>query len=304
VILVTGSPRSGTTPVGDVMALGAGVRSLYEPLNFHVGDKRVGRYFEIPGSEEFPFDVADELVRDVAAVRLRLKRGARPDDHGWRRVAKTFVGNRTTVSVRRARIDRRATTILWKDPFAAFWVRRLVEAHNVPVVVTVRPPLAVAASFKRLAWGFDVAGISERLGRDPGTINGISAERLRDPVVNAAALWLLVYGELVPLLGHPLVQVVDVDHLVSEPQRTYRELFARLGVEWTTAVDDELSRQYGATEAPSQPQVARAHVRDRDVRAVNRYWDRVLDQRDVDTVAELTSDVEQRLRAGLASTAA
>jgi len=300
-ILVTGSPRSGTTPVGDVIALGAGVRSLYEPLNFHVGDRRVGRYFEVPGSDEFPLELADELVGDVAAVRLRLKRGVRPDDHGWRRLAKTLVGTRTTVSVRRARIDRRARTILWKDPFAAFWVRRLVETHAVPVVVTVRPPLAVAASFKRLRWGFDVAGISERLGHDAGGIRAIDARRLHDPVVNAAALWSLVYGELIPLLGHPLVQVIDVDRVVSEPQQTYRRLFASLGVEWTHAVDEELGRQYRADQAPAQPQQARAHVRDRDVRAVNRYWDRVLEPTEVDAVAELTYDVEQRLRTGLAS---
>ena len=40
-----------------------------------------------------------------------------------------------------------------------------VAAAGIPVIVTVRNPWAVAASFKRLGWGFDVADLHRRLHR-------------------------------------------------------------------------------------------------------------------------------------------
>src|SRR5688572_308465 len=107
-------PRSATTPVGNILGLGAGVRSLYEPLNFHVGDRRVHRYFEVPGSAAISLEQASALIDDIRAVRLQLKRGVFPHDHGWRRMAKMLVGSRTTVSVRRARLDHKVNRILWK----------------------------------------------------------------------------------------------------------------------------------------------------------------------------------------------
>ena len=40
-VLVTGSPRSGTTAVGQMLALGRGVGTLHEPFNRLVGLKEI-----------------------------------------------------------------------------------------------------------------------------------------------------------------------------------------------------------------------------------------------------------------------
>ena len=188
-VLVTGTPRSGTTPVGDVLAAARRTRTLYEPLNRHVGDRRVRRYFEVPGTGGFMDATVDGLVDDVRRLRLRLRPGLFPEDRGPRRLAKRLTGSRARMTYRLARLPPRPRTLVWKDPFAAFLAEDVARRHDVPVVVTLRPPEAVAASFKRLGWAFDVHDLLGRLDADATTrawLEGLGPAD--DPVTSATVL--------------------------------------------------------------------------------------------------------------------
>ena len=120
VVLVTGTPRSGTTVVGDMLAKAKGAQYLYEPLNRWVGVKHLDHDFPVPGSAEFDPTQLSELLERIGRVDLSLKPGVFPHDTGWRRVGKRVVGSRTTMSYRRCRVDPTLRTVIWKDPFALF----------------------------------------------------------------------------------------------------------------------------------------------------------------------------------------
>jgi hypothetical protein len=297
VIVVTGTPRSGTTPVGDALAAAPGAATLYEPLNRHVGDRRVQRYFEVPGAAGFTAQRADELIRDVRTLRLRLRPGVFPDDTGFRRLAKHVTGSRTRMTYRRCRLDPTLRTIVWKDPFAAFLAEDLAARHDIPVVVTVRSPRAVAASFKRLSWRFDVAELVTRLGVDgeryAGLLEGLD---LTHPVHNAAVLWHVINDHL--LRVHARVagtHLIDLDRIVEDRLAVLHQLYERLGLAWTEAVARRLAHS-GRGRGPARPATDRAHVGSRDVAAVNRYWIELLDQEEVRLVDRLNADLWEQLR--------
>ena len=296
VILVTGTPRSGTTPVGDALAIAAGARTLYEPLNAHVGDRRVQRYFEVPGAGGFSEHTADELARDIARLRLDLRPGLFPEDHGLRRLVKRVVGSQTLSSYRKCRLDRRLRTVVWKDPFGVFLAERLAVRFGIPVLVTVRPPKAVAASFSRLGWGFDVRDLIRRLGEHDRYTPLLTVPDLGRPAHNAAVLWHVVNDHLLEVSRRvPGVRFVDMDRLVADRTGTLRELYEDLGLEWGPAVEAHLARS-SRGDGPSRPTGGRAHGGRRDPAAVNSYWSDVLSADEACVVDEVNADLWDRLR--------
>jgi hypothetical protein len=299
-VLVTGTPRSGTTAVGDVLAYAPGARYLYEPFNRHVGMREIDVDFPVPGTESFPVAVLHDIVDRIRRVDLDLRSGVFPHDTGAKRVWKRVTGSRTTMSYRLSRFDPTRRTIVWKDPFALYSVGEVATSLGVPVVVTVRNPWAVAASFKRLHWGFDVVDLARRLDEAVGAprasrvIAEVDPRSYEDPVVNAALHWRLAHEMLLATLGERQasgVTAVDLDQIVAAPEAAYASLYERTGLRWTPTVARRIRRRYRPREAPAQPHLGRSHDRDRDVRAVNRYWTSVLSEPEVDTIERIAGSV-------------
>jgi hypothetical protein len=299
-ILVTGCPRSGTTPLGKGLALAPGTVSLYEPLNATVGDRRVSRYFELPGDEEFAVSQAEELFDAIRRLRLSLPLGIFARDPLWRRAVKVFTGSQTRFSYRRARFSR-APVLIWKDPFAVFWTRMLAQHHpDVDIVATYRPVLAVAASFARLGWGFDVLDLADRLERTTGSLHPevdsfLGHADLRSSAANGAAVWALAYQWLAERPGD-LTAAVDTASFSSDSEQQ-AALFRTLGLQWSETVASTLRPAARRRDAPDFG--TRAHSRDRNIETVNTYYRRVLSQQDVEMIGHAFGGMEQRVTASL-----
>jgi len=291
VVLVTGTPRSGTTVVGDMLAQAKGAQYLYEPLNRWVGVKHLDHDFPVPGSTVFHPTQLSELLERIRRVDLSLKPGVFPHDTGWRRVGKRVVGSRTTMSYRRCRVDPMLRTVIWKDPFALFMAGEVAQA-GIPVIVTVRNPWAVAASFKRLGWGFDVADVRRRLheaGRDTPDHPGLPIDG-RDPIRSAAGLWDMAHRLLLDdeHLGSRMV-LVDLDQVVARPLDTYEGLYRVAGLPWTEDVAKDIEDRYrqDGSQGGGTPTSTKAHEwKARDVSQVNLYWKDLLTE---DEAAEVTA---------------
>lgn len=289
-VLVTGAPRSGTTAVGKILALSENTKSLYEPMNFETGDRCVGRYFERPGFGGFSEKTFDDLVERIARLDLRLRRGIFPNEPLAKKIVKFFVGGQSRQSLLLARLSRHNGTIIWKDPIAALSARRAVEQWGIPVVVTYRPPEAVAASFKRLGWGFNMPVMNGALGV------AHPQARSRDLVTRAAVLWTLIYHELFDLhRQHPeLVSFLPIDMVLRDPHRSYRELAEKLGLflpeDRLAAAIAKRSAQKGSV-VPS----GSAHSRKRDVTQINSYWSRVLTDEELATVRTICAPLQAEI---------
>ncbi len=247
------------------------------------------------------------LIDDVLRISLRLKAGHWDADSAVRTALKSVSGSRTRMSALRCRLDPTLRRVVWKDPFAAFLVPELSTTYQMPVVITVRPPEATAASFKRLGWGFDldpVRGHLQRLTPGAGYLDvevdtHAWANTRSNAAVNGAILWQLLYGYLDEMLGDPdgrsaPVVWADTRTIISSPQDFYRDLFSRIGLPFGQSTIDHIEEAH-RDSGRSTPQEGRAHDRKRNVNDVNNYGVHTLSDHERAEVSRITTTTRERL---------
>jgi hypothetical protein len=305
IVLVTGCPRSGTTAVGANIALAAGARYLYEPFNYDAGMTIISRFFEVPGTDGFSLENFDRCVENIGALRLRLKPGLFKQDKGLRRWVKTVIGGRNRLTYLACRLDWTVQTLVWKDPIAVFAAKAAAERHGIPVLVTARAPVAVAASLKRMGWAYRLVDLNQRLaslglGDDP--ILAKYNDRLEQPAINGAVLWRLVYSNVVAWSRRtPFIRLVDVQDVIDHPIETYRGLYGLYGLPWSASVESKLARRYGREAASNSPPPTelpqRAHVSKRDLSKINVYGKKLLTEEEIAAVDDIAGGLWPEVKA-------
>lgn len=313
-VLVTGMPRSGTTAVGSVLASADRTSYFYEPLNPRSGLRSIDDWFQFPEPGGASPEVQG-LIDEVLRITLRLKPGHWDADSTLRLALKSVSGSRTRLSALRCRLDPRLRHVVWKDPFAAFLVPELAADHAMPAIITVRPPEATAASFKRLGWGFDldrVRGHLERLTPGAGYLDvdvptTSWANTHSNAAVNGAILWQLLYGyldEVLPMTpavpGRAPVVWADTRAIIASPLPFYRHLFDEVGLPFGRSTIEHIEEAH-RDRGRSTPQAGRAHDRKRNVNDANDYGLRTLTDHERTEVARITAYTQDRLERRFAS---
>jgi len=290
-ILVTGAPRSGTTWVGKMLALAPGVAYIHEPFNPATQPGISGAAFErfftyVTEANEGRY--AGSLERTLAfrydwRAQSRRTRNARDAAHALG-VAAAFA---------RARAGRARALV--KDPIAIFSTEWLARRYGMDVVLTVRNPLAFAASIKRLRWGhrFELWLADDALSRDH--LDGFEpevrelAERPQDLVTQAILLWRIFYRTVARFRSeHPEWIVVRHEDLSREPLAGFEALFGKLGLE----LDAATRRAIEGHSAGGNPTEATSRHDVRLNSAANlESWRSRLTEEEVERIREGTRDV-------------
>jgi len=222
-ILVTGMHRSGTTWLGASLALAPGTILLNEPFNPARGSYALG------GLAKTWYCFADGLnqenAREAVDTLLRL------DDHCL------FNGNQLAKYLPFMRRGR----IVMKDPIAALSSEWLIKNFGFQVVVSLKNPLSVAASIKRIGWTFDFANLTSQ----PRLLQGPLLpyrDQLNNPPTNeiakSALLWKVIYGFLLHVCSrHRGAILVRQELLMTDPIRYLKSVYETLGLEWSPAVE-------------------------------------------------------------------
>lgn len=289
-ILVTGSPRSATTAVGAVLASGAGVRSLHEPLNQHVGLRCITQYFQYTDQTCINDTGFERISSDILSLNLCYKSGVFPKDQGFSKSLKKILGGRALNSYRLCKYSPNVNNVVWKDPFAVFCSSTISVSLSIPVVYTIRNPWAVAASFKRMAWGFDLNGIIKNTDRNfvPDILASDPPERL-DSVKNAAWLWHMIYSYVYQQSTSSCGKMcfVNTDTIIRDPVRTYKSIFEAVGLQFTRKNKRYIQSVYNYRGKKIRPLSPRAHDSNRDLSIANEYWRSILTQADVEYVSKV-----------------
>ncbi|MDZ7362312.1 MAG: sulfotransferase [candidate division KSB1 bacterium] len=293
-ILVTGVPRSGTTAVGQMLALAPDAGALHEPFNYHSGLKNIEHYFEIPGSHSFSLARLDETIVQIKNLELAFKPGIFPSDKGLRRAVKYVIGARPLNSYRRLRLQPNLRTIIWKDPLACFTADHAAKQHEVKVLVTLRNPWAVAGSFKRMEWAFDLSDLAARLqqiGVDfCRELAGVD-ETIHASVANAALLWRMIYSTLACWAQvNTRIRFLNLDDVVGDPVATYKKLYQLLALDWNGRIAAKIATYYRSESERSVPKEKKAHDSGRNLAEVNTYWRGYLTEAEKDFVGKLTKE--------------
>jgi len=292
-ILITGSHRSGTGWVGQVLA--ASPRALgyvWEPFSIlHRPGTCAARF-----PHWFPY-VCSENEADVRGpvaamlewryaygAELAALRGPR-DAARMARDASRFRQNR-----------RRHAVPLLKDPIAVFSVEWLHATFGVEPVLLVRHPAAFAASVKRLhlrhPFGDFLAQplmMRDWLSSFADELERFAA-REQEIVDQAILLWNAIHHALATYRArHPEWALLRLEDISRQPAAEFHDLFDRLGVPRDAGVDGLIASTSDSSN-PAEASTADSIRRDSAAHIWN--WKK-----------RLTAEEIERIRAGTAAVA-
>lgn len=293
-ILLTGSHRSGSTWVGQMIAACKRVGYIYEPFN--VTRRNLG-HCGASFPYWFTYVCPENEARYYPALRRTLSyrfdwasgvREVRRWNHA-RRLLKNWL--------RFQRYRIRNARPLVKDPLALLSAEWLAGRFGADVVVLVRHPAAFVGSVKSLGWRHDFSGFlaQPELMRDHFAIYRDEIESFareeRDLVSQAAFLWKLLY-HVVGKYREARPDWIYVRHedLSSEPVERFRELFERLSLPFDTVVQRTVE-EYSRASNPVERPAGRTQLLRRDSRSNVWSWKGRLSAKEIDRVRAETEDV-------------
>lgn len=292
-VLLTGVPRAGTSVVGDVLAKHSSIDSVFEPFNFHLGWKSVENYFPISD-----LDFTNEFCKKFLDNEIKFKSGILPEDGFFKKLRKRLGFSGTKLSYNRAINSKTVETIIIKDPTACFLSPDFIS-KDYKVIYLYRNPFSVAASFKRMKWGFDMEDIIKRMKCSAleNIVDDVSTEieLLKDESLylkSALLLWLLSYS----LAYSKKNEVLIVDHgdILRDPISTYQKMLNYMGYDLT---NDHLNiiKEFKSAKNSGPPKEGVAHQWNRSMDTINEYWKEILSEKEIKVVESICNPLISKL---------
>lgn len=288
-ILVTGSHRSGSTWVGQILALSTELGYIHEPFNIDYGwptGPRFPYWFTYVTDQNAAMYV-DGLRRCLAfsyplvpsVVRTRSPRGLLLAFRKWSEY-RTF-----------ARQERRP---LLKDPLALFsaeWISRMFQAKPV---ILVRHPAAFVGSLKKADWSHPF----DHFLSQPALMDGPLA-RYREQIEAAvrAPLDVVDQGILMWNIIHSRIHYYQETHehwlfprhedISMNPVDEFGTIFAYCEVDYTDVIRAQIQ---AFTQVEGNVEYARHEIK-RDSRANIKQWKNRLTESEIARIREGTHKV-------------
>ena len=292
-ILVTGSHRSGSTWLGQMIAASDSVGYIHEPFNIDRGPGMCRTRFPYwftyirPGTDGA---VADDFRR---LLDFRYNYLAQALTVRSRRDARVLVRDGGHFM----RYRRRHVRPLVKDPMALFSAEWIADTFDAQVVVVVRHPAAFASSLKLDGWTHPFshflnqpALIEDYLSPFQDEIAAFAREE-RDILDQAALLWRLVHHTIAEYRSrHPEWRIVRHEDLSLDPIGGFGTIFEALDLSYTDAVQEAIMRSTSSSN-PADRDVTGRRFLTRDSRANIDNWRRRLTRPEVERVRAGVADV-------------
>lgn len=163
-------------------------------------------------------------------------------------------------------------------------------------MITHRPALAQAASYKRLAWEPNVAKIytdyENKFGADQVIEQELKSANLSN-TIKATLLWRMIYSSALQALE------LDNVHLVSsktlEDAKAQRLLYLTISEQLGLENSDLIARYLTKNSKNKASQPKGTHDFARSVEFTNTYWNDILSNEEVDNIVEITKSIEDKI---------
>jgi Sulfotransferase family len=289
-ILVTGSHRSGTGWVSDMLAATPLplVRTIWEPFNLNArrGVRQAPfRYWFTYVSDENASEFREPLERMLSwrySMVAEVPTLRSPKDAG------RMLRDRWVTSS-----NRRAHAVpISKDPIAVFSAEWMADTFDMDTIVLIRHPAAFCHSIVKQGWWhpFDHFTAQPTMMRDLLAEHREEIERFardRQPLLDQAVLlWILIHEHIERMrISRPAWRFVRLEDLSRAPVEGFRDLFGWLGLSWSDGVE----RAVLDSSAEGNPAVTtQASSRRRDSRAAISAWKSRLTPEEQATIKERT----------------
>lgn len=301
-VLVTGSPRSGTTWVGNILSESEELYYIHEPFNPDYPPGSGVCNVRFPHHQTYVTDDNEAAVyqpiRDMLEGRYNLPAALRS--------CKSFsdVGKALASRWRFLEYGRRGMSPLIKDPIALMSAGWLGKRFDINVIVMIRHPAAFAASMKRLNWGFDPTrwALSQpMLIRDylsPFEQDLLGLVHARPGIVEQAALFWKIAYFVVSKYQEQFPDWIFLRHedLAKDPLAGYEKLFETLGLGFTEQVRGkivECSSDRNPTHSSGSDRLLKLNSKE-----VISQWQRALTSEEIQRIADIVGDVSARFYTG------
>ena len=267
-ILVTGSHRSGSTWVGQMLSLAQGVKYVSEPFNpgyglkifkswfIYINDKNEAKYF-----------------KEIQCL-LKFKGNYRFNLPAWR-----YWSNKLWPFNKRPLI---------KDPIACFSAQWLADNFDMDVIVLFRHPVAFYTSLKRLNWHFDFSNFLNQEDLMADHLNkflDLIMKESKSYAEEAAILWLCIYYVLDKYIAQNPNWIVKRHEDISlNPINEFKDIYNQLGLNFTNKIKKEIIK-YSSGKSSEPIKVLDLK---RDSQSVVRQWLGQASEEEITTIKNIT----------------
>ena len=296
-LLITGSPRSGTTWVGRMLAPSSQLYYIHEPFNpdyppgcgicnvrfnhhqTYITEDNEKKYYKpikrmIEGRDNFLASIlASRSLNDVKKELSQKKQF-------WE-------------------YRRKHMQPLIKDPIALMSAGWLGRRFDINVIVMIRHPAAFVASMRRLNWGFDPSrwALSQPLLlRDFLSPFEDELKILRDSktdiIDQTALMWKVMYFVVLKYKKeYPDWIYLKHEDISRDPQVQFDVLFRKLGLNFTNELHERIL-EYSNESNPSHSRGAEKLIKLNSKKTVSN-WKNVLSAQEINRIKEIVKEVSK-----------
>lgn len=289
-ILVTGIPRCGSTFTGKIMALSPQLSYIQEPFNPNYGFVGADIHFPFIKNQN-PDNVYENLLNDLFSFKAKYKKNYTLDN-SVKKLAKFIFGPRAQINYRITKFLRRKNLrLLIKDPDAALLSEQMYLEHDCNVLVLVRHPGAVYASFNRLGGALDVSDIiPEYFFNNLNMSNHVELLKKVDKSMpeHVGLLWVYIYENLNAYFKKydDWLMVLHEDISIN-PIPSFKKIFKWAEIEFTKRIERKITALTNANN-PVLARKNKMHDLSRNSASLADYWKKTVSPKDISVLKEIT----------------
>ncbi len=299
-VMVAGNPRSGTTFVGKMLAIPRDVMYLAEPFNVDKG-LVAGVEHQFPYISETSKDVlslnhkkaVDEFINGESKLTNEKNSSEEPKS-AKRLFGEAVFGTRNNYEYKMLHMNPLIKTGIIKDPTASLLANYVHNVHDIPVVIVLRHPGAVVASFKKLNINHEVSKLLNQpaLKADYlGTLLKNVNYKNFDLIEQAAWHWNCINHILLDFAKkNKKMIVVRHEDLSQNPIEEFRKLYEKLGLHFSDRVE-RIIAEHTAAHNPVAAAEGEWHQLKRNSRENIHRWHKVLSDKETEIVRAITAKI-------------
>ncbi|MFQ6678155.1 MAG: sulfotransferase [Fidelibacterota bacterium] len=315
-ILITGSHRSGTTWVGNVLKQTSNTLYLHEPLtpnsitrSFYA-PKLWYQYFNpnqnYPRAKEdldelfhgnYPLSAVFHFKNKLPHTDFRNPGGINDDKINFKYAKWRGIAFYDSIKLKLKNGAENKIIPLIKDPIALTAAEWLHKTWNTKNILLIRHPAAFVSSLKRLDWRFNFMNFSQQpdlMSRFFEPYRSQIENPPKDPIAEAALVWTCLTAIIVKYQQlYPNWIYIRHEDLSNEPIHQFQLLFKKLKFTYSDKIENYINKTTNIKNPSEVTHDSKVHQLNRDSRANIFNWKKRLTAQEIEVIRSITKDVSE-----------
>lgn len=291
-LLVTGTIRSGTTFVGEVLQKATCYRLINEPFSYNHGIKGIKHWNPYTDGEvEFYNNLIDDFFKMKSDFKLHERKKSD-------RVLKQVIKSKAHLNYLQVKLKSNILgqqNMILKDPLSALLSKYLYTHYKVGVLILIRHPAAFYYSNKRLGWDFDMQHLfnqKELVEKYLYEEQKIFSTRM-NYAERISLLWRCINKVLLSYNANSEIgkywKLVTHEDICVKPQKVFNSIFNEFEIPYTSEIQGHIS---ASTSKTNNTDVGgETHILERNSKNLKDYWKGKISDSEISALKSITEDI-------------